>query len=282
MKIVDTHCHYNMEPLYSGKPFIFKLKEDDPVLKMTWQDHWHKAQEKGVAGSIIVGTQIETVNRAFAIAAKKPNLLVSVGVHPGHAHEITIDQLDEAGKTWAGKKFHAVGETGLDFYRLDSTSSDFEKLVDQQKNIFRWHIQFAQQHDVPLILHVRDKGDQAYWDILEIMKQEYKSNKPFVLHCASGPLDYIKQAVEMGGYIGFDGNITYPNAVNIRDLVKSVPADQLMIETDAPFLAPQGYRGGICEPWMISETAKYVEKELGLNLNQIFENTKLFFNHSFE
>jgi TatD DNase family protein len=264
MKIVDTHCHYNMEPL-----------------RTNWQTHWQKAQENSVIGAVIVGTQISTSNLALTIAATQPNLLVAVGVHPTHANETTIEQLDEAAKTWTGKKIHAVGETGLDYYRLDRTKSDFDQLINQQKAILRWHIKFAQQQNVPLILHVRDKTDQAYWEVLEIIKNEYQGEKPFVLHCASGPLDYIKQAIGMGDYIGFDGNITYPKAQEIRNLVKSVPADRLMIETDAPFLAPQAYRGKPCEPWMITDTAKYVEKELKLDLNQIFKNTQQFFNNSF-
>ncbi|HCR81512.1 MAG: Mg-dependent DNase [Candidatus Pacebacteria bacterium GW2011_GWB1_47_8] len=266
MHIVDTHCHYNMEPLYKD-----------------WQTYWQKAKEHGVVGGVIAGTQTETVNRAFVINAKEPNLLVSVGIHPSHAHEITPSQLDEAAKTWVTKKFHAVGETGLDFYRLDRASTDFDQQTNQQKMIFRWHLQFAQTHNMPLILHVRDKAEDydAYWETLDILEEAYQGTKPFVLHCASGPADYIQKALVMGGYIGFDGNITYPNANEVRDLIKSVPADRLLIETDAPFLAPQTYRGQTCEPWMIVETAKYVEKELELDLNQILENTQRFFNHSF-
>lgn len=264
MPIVDTHCHYNMEPLNAS-----------------WQEHWQQAQENGVVGSVVVGTQISTSNAALEITAGQPNLLASVGVHPGHAYEVTIEQLEQAGKEWAGMKIHAVGETGLDYYRLDHDSSEFEKQITQQKEIFRWHLQFAQKQNLPLILHVRDKTDQAYFEVLEILKTEYTGTKPFVLHCASGPLDYIQKAIVMGCYVGFDGNITYPNAQEIRDLVKNVPADRLMIETDAPFLAPQAHRGKPCEPWMIAETAGYVQRELGLNLDQIFANTQKFFDHTF-
>lgn len=264
MRIIDTHCHYNMDPLH-----------------LNWQDHWQKAQEKDVVGAVVVGTQIETTNRAFEIATNEPNLLVSVGVHPTHVAEITLDQLEKASEAWVNKIFDAVGETGLDYYRLDRESDKFESAINQQKQIFHWHIQLALKHEKPLILHVRDKGERAYRDALEIIKTEYTSNKPFVLHCASGPLDYVKEAVELGGYVGFDGNLTYPSADNIRQLVKSVPANRLLIETDSPFLAPQNHRGKLCEPWMIAETARYAESELGLKLDQIFENTQKFFNHSF-
>jgi TatD DNase family protein len=281
MRLIDTHCHYNMEPLYSGKEFIFNFKANDPLLNMTWQDHWQNAQEKGIVGSVVVGTMIETSNLALEIAKTDPNLIATVGVHPNHAHEVTVEQLDQAAQTWTKQKFHAVGETGLDYYRLNRSSADFQQTANNQKEILHWHLKLAEQYNLPLILHVRDKTDQAYREILGILKKEYQGDKPFVLHCASGPADYIKEALKLGAYIGFDGNITYPKAQEVRDLVDSVPADRLLVETDAPFLSPQSKRGRVCEPWMIMETAKYVEEELDFNLEQIFENTQLFFDHPF-
>jgi len=281
MFLIDAHCHYNMEPLYSGQEFIFNFSENDPLRSMSWQDHWQKAQDKGVAGGVVVGTMIETSHLALAITNTDSSLIASVGVHPNHAHDTTIEELDQAAQTWTKQKFHAVGETGLDYYRLDKTRNNFDQLADQQRAMLAWHIQFAQDQDVPLILHVRDKTDQAYREILAILQAEYQGDKPFVLHCASGPVDYIAEAIKLGAYIGFDGNITYPKAREIRDLVKSVPADRLMIETDAPFLPPQEHRGQVCEPWMVAQTAAYVEKELGLNFDQIFENTQTFFDYPF-
>lgn len=280
MPIIDTHCHYNMEPLYSGEPVIFKFKENDPLLKMNWQDHWQQAQNKGIVGSVVVGTMIETTNKALEIAASDPNLIAAVGIHPNHAHEVTLDQLNDASERWKDKTFHAVGETGLDFYRLDR-DDHFEKVVDQQKQVLRWHLKLAEKHDLPVILHVRDKTDQAHWETLEIMKKEYRGSKPFVLHCASGPKEYIQQAVKLGAYIGFDGNISYPKAEEIREMISSIPKDRLLIETDAPFLPPQDYRGKVCQPWMIAETAIFVERELKIDLDQILANSEKFFEHKF-
>lgn len=248
---------------------------------MTWRDHWKKAQENSVVGSVVVGTMISTSDLALEIAAQEPNILAAVGVHPIHAHEVTLEELELAGQKWAEKKPRAVGETGLDYYRLDRSAPDFEKQAEHQRALFRWHLQFAVKHNLPLILHIRDKKAQAYWEALEILKNDYTGRKPFVLHCASGPLDYVQEAINLGAYVGFDGNSTYPNARDIRDLMKSVPADRLMIETDAPFLAPQKFRGNMCEPWMISETARYAEQELGLKADQIFANSERFFEHSF-
>ncbi|MFH2118139.1 MAG: TatD family hydrolase [Candidatus Paceibacterota bacterium] len=281
MPIIDTHCHYNMEPFFSGKKFIFDLEDGDSLLNMNWQDHWQNAQAKGVTGSVVVGTTIETSDLALEIAQKEPNLLAAVGVHPSHAHEITLDQLDRAAANWTEQKIHAVGETGLDFFRLDPNDEAFEQITNQQKEVFRWHIRFAQQQNLPLIVHVRDKTELAYRETLAIIKKEYSGDKPFVLHCISGPLDYVQEAIEFGAFIGFDANITYPKAQEIRDLVGKTPANRLLIETDAPFLPPQNHRGKVCEPWMIAETAEYAQQELGLNLDQLFENSQNFFEHSF-
>lgn len=281
MRIIDTHCHYNMEPLFSGQPHIFDFKKNDPLLTMTWRDHWQQAQEHSIVGSVVVGTMIETSQRALDIAATDQNLLAAVGVHPIHAHEVTIDQLEQAAQNWATDTFHAVGETGLDYYRLDRSADNFAEQVQHQQAVFRWHLHFAQKRDLPIILHVRDKTEQAYRDTLAILETEYQGHKPFVLHCASGPADYIAEALGLGGYVGFDGNLTYPSAHNVRDLIKTVPADRLMIETDAPFLAPQAHRGKVCEPWMIAETARYAEQELDISLEQIFENAQAFFDHPF-
>jgi TatD DNase family protein len=281
MPIVDTHCHYNMEPLYSGQEFIFNFKKNDPLLKMSWQDHWQHAQKKGVIGSVVIGTMIETSNLALEIAATDEKLLATVGVHPNHAHETTIEELDQVVGGWLDRGFAAVGETGLDFYRLDRSASDFKEQTNQQQAIFIWHLKLAEKADVPVILHVRVRTDQAYWQTLEVFEKEYQGNQPFVLHCASGPKEYIKKAMAMGGFVGFDGNITYPNAQEIRDLIASVPTKRLLIETDAPFLAPQNQRGKVCEPWMIAKIAEYVTQELQIDLNQLLDNTQRFFDHQF-
>ena len=129
MLIIDTHCHYNMEPLFSGQRFIFDLKDDDPLLQMSWQDHWQNAQAKGVVGAVVVGTMIETSDLAIKIAQSEPNLLATVGVHPIHAHETTLKQLDQAAIIWQQKEIHAIGETGLDFFRLDRSSEEFEEII---------------------------------------------------------------------------------------------------------------------------------------------------------
>ena len=138
----------------------------------------------------------------------------------------------------------------------------------------------AIKYQLPIIIHCRDKKlpqektkGNAYWDLLQLMKQaKQKSDFQFVLHCASGPTEYISQMIDLGAYIGFDGNITYPNADDIRQIFKITPDDKKVIETDAPYLHPQSYRGQTCHPWMIVETARYLEENFDQDLDQLYEN----------
>lgn len=255
MEIFDTHCHYNMSPLYEN-----------------WQDHWQKAQEHGVIGAVVVGTNIETSKRAIEIGQQAEKLLAAVGIHPHEytdvqprdlptlltAHQATLTMLIKQ-----SEKVVAIGETGLDYFRLDDKTR--EVVINNQKQAFRMHVQLANEFKLPLIIHVRDQDEQAYWDVLEILKAEYSFQRPFILHCLSGPVEYVKQALEMDAYTGIAGNVTYGNADHLRELVKMVPDDRLLSETDAPFLPPVPYRGQTCEPWMISETVKYLQESMGIS-----------------
>lgn len=263
MPIFDTHCHYNLEPLYSD-----------------WQKHWQAAQEKGIQRSLNIGTDHLSNQRAVEIAAQEPHLPAAVGLHPTDVgHEVMSDIDDALARmTDLLKGNHhiiALGETGLDYFRLESDSA--EAVIAEQKELFRKQIVLANEFQLPLILHVRDRGEQAYWDVLTELKNNYAFHKPFILHCASGPLQYIKEAVELGAYIGVAGNVTYKNADSIRNIVRVTPAERLLLETDAPFLPPVPYRGQDCEPWMISVTGSFLEEDLGIDPDRLWENAiKLF------
>jgi TatD DNase family protein len=267
--IIDTHVHYNLEPL-----------------DKEWNSHWMKARELGVTKSIVVGTESGSNQLALEIAEQESGLFVAVGFHPHIYSEIQQSEVEndlhQIEIMAMNKKVVAVGETGLDYYRLPSDHQKKESIIQLQKSAFEKQIDIAKKQQLPLILHVRDKETpeevvegNAYWDALTIMQKN--DVKAFTLHCASGPLSYIKAAVEMGGYIGFDGNITYPNAQAIRDIFKSVPADRRLVETDAPFLPPQEFRGKICEPWMITKTVEYLKRELGAEPSSFAENAERLF-----
>ncbi|HYD35383.1 MAG TPA: TatD family hydrolase [Vitreimonas sp.] len=271
--IFDTHCHYNLPPLYPD-----------------WQQQWHKAQEHGVEKSVVIGTDFASSMVATEIAEQEQNLYAAIGIHPevyqskveknetgfeSQLEDIHTD-IKELSLLITGQKVMAVGEVGLDYYWVKPEHKAHTMTL--QKEAFIAHIKLAQEHSKPLILHVRDKeipeeptADNAYWDVISLLKEHHDEKQPFILHCASGPLNYIRQALEMGAYIGLAGNVTYKNADHLRSIAKITPVERLLLETDAPFLAPQEFRGQPCEPWMIANTAEYVSEFLGVE-KQVFAN----------
>lgn len=285
MPIFDTHCHYNLEPLYSGQAFCFKVKEEDPVLKMSWQDHWKKAQEKGITKSIVVGPGIKSSQKAIEIAEAEINLYAAVGIHPERANKINDIQnaLKELATLAKNKKVVAIGETGLDCFYLNSENSDeILQIKQKQKELFIGQIKLANELNLPLILHVRDKAEEAYLETLRIIEQHWQFKNSLIFHCVSGPLSYIKAALNLkNSYFGFDGNLTFKKADEIREiftLVQKTDSSKVLLETDAPYLAPEPYRGQICEPWMIEAVAAYVKNKLGADLEEIYQNSLNAFN----
>jgi len=284
VKIIDTHCHYNLEPLYSGNPVHFRLEEKSHLLRMNWQDHWEQAQQHEIAGTVVVGANKETSLLAIEIAELKEQIIAAIGIHPEHALDFSLVEIENFfNDLLPNGNVKAIGETGLDYFRLERGTDLFAKTQIAQQELFKLQISLAQKHNLPLIIHVRDDQDRedAYWQTLEILKQKLKPTDKFVLHCVSGPSEYVTEAVQLGGYIGFDGNVSYKKADSLRNLIKQVPMNRLLIETDAPYLPPQMHRGKVCEPWMIAETAKFAEEELQLDLEQIYNNSEEFFNYSF-
>lgn len=265
MQIIDTHCHYNLEPLWPE-----------------WQKHWVSAQASGVTHSVVVGTNVTTSRQALEIAASEANLRVAVGIHPSEYQEqletpATFDNqqvsLTEIDTLASQAKVVAIGETGLDYFRLPDDQALQTQIKAAQQAAFEGHLVLAKKHDLPVIVHVRDVGEAAYWDVLALLKK-HSLTQPFILHCVSGPIEYVKQALDLGAYLGLAGNLTYKTADHLRSIAKIAPADRLLLETDAPFLPPVPHRGQTCEPWMIAKTALFLQTELGLNLDQLHANSQ--------
>ena len=285
MPIFDTHCHYNLEPLYSGQAFCFKIDKNNPLLKKNWQDHWLEAQNNDIQKTLIPGAGLNSSQLAVEIAKKDQNLYASVAVHPLRVEKIalkkaiaTIEQLAEE------KSVIAIGETGLDFFHF-SKKDDLNKLQNikqAQEKLFIEHIKLAIKKKKTLIIHARDQGEEGYWRILEILKEYWPAKENIIFHCLSGPIDYIKEAMTIeNSYFGFDGNLTFKNAKNLREmfqLIQREKADKILLETDAPYLAPVPYRGQICQPKMISHLANFVKINLKANLDQIYQNSLAAFN----
>jgi TatD DNase family protein len=269
--IIDTHCHYNLLP----------LSED-------WLQHWNKAQQHLVASSIVVGTSIKTSKLAIEIAQQEERLFSAVGIHPNYwqkeeniTEKIIEEQMSAIAPLAAEDKVLAIGETGLDYFRLDKKASDFETIRNQQITSLKLHLELASKCDLPVILHVRDKelpeeptADNAYWDTFTEIETHLQNNKlKLIMHCFSGPAAYVSKMVELGAYVGVAGNITYNSSYRLREILRNVPKDRILLETDAPYLPPQEHRGKQCQPWMISETATFLESKEIIDKQTILENT---------
>lgn len=250
--IIDTHAHYNLEPLDAN-----------------WRQLWSKAQSLGIVKTVVPGTSLASSRRGVEIAAQADNLYALVGIHPSEAsaNADLPSAMAELSTLLENDQVLGVGEVGLDYFRFKPEEKESQSQL--QQDWFKAQLDLARQHGGWLALHVRDqqtpsiptKGN-AYWDAYEIVKKFNWSSQPFILHCVSGSPEYVQAMLDLGAYIGFDGNLTYPKADSLRELLQLVPRDRLLIETDAPYLAPQLYRGQTCEPWMIVETAKRLKDYL--------------------
>ena len=252
--IIDTHVHYNLEPL-----------------SLDWKTYWKHAQEVGIEKSIVVGTDSQTSKVAVEISQQEKNLYAAVGIHPDECadsstNDLHITTLKNLLNQNTHKKIVAVGECGLDYYRLPADQQEQKVIKQNQKIMFKHQIELARQYDVPVIIHCRDIHEHAYNDVLSIVKV-YPGTR-FILHCMSGSQEYLKEAVALGGNISFAGNLTYKNAEALRDLAKNTPKNRILLETDAPFLSPQSKRGKTNEPAFIIETARELGKVLGISQQQ--------------
>lgn len=244
-----------------------------------------RMREEGI-GAIVVGTNLATSKAAVELAEAHDGLWAAVAVHPGHTHkphhdtsELAIapqeEFFDEAlfAKLVCSPKVVAMGETGLDFYRLPEGLDEQKLIKEKQRENFSAHINFAKKRGLPLSLHVRD----AYDDALSILKEEKYFNG--VMHCFTGNLTEAERFLDLGFYISFGGIVTFPprrgaieNALD--PVVRMVPTDRLLVETDAPWLAPAPLRGERNEPSKVRATARYIAKLRRMELDEIEQITK--------
>lgn len=234
--LIDTHCHLNIDEFKDRLEEVIKNAKDNDVFNM-----------------VIVGIGGKTNELAIEIA-KKYNLVASVGIHPSNATEFTfgdvLNYVDD-------KKVVAIGETGLDLYWPEN-----QKTLDQQIEMFEKHIDLAIKKDLPLIIHVRNSFDETY----EILKK-YKGKINGVFHCFTMGKDEAAKIIDLGFYVGLGGVLTFKNAKELQEAVKNIPMDKIILETDAPYLAPDPYRGKRNEPGYM----KYVAIKLGELLNLSYE-----------
>lgn len=220
MTLVDTHCHL-----------------DFPEFNQDRSEVIDRARKAGVDYIINIGSSVEGSKRSVEMAKENPMIYASIGVHPHHAKDVNGEVPDELKGLTETQKVVAVGEVGLDYYRNLSPK-------DLQKRLFVDFIGLAKEKNLPIIIHVRE----AHRDALRILKDEFKDKINGVMHCFSADEEYLKECLRLGLYISFTCNLTFKNAKNLRAIAKKVPVERILLETDAPFLAPQEFRGKRNEP----------------------------------
>jgi TatD DNase family protein len=244
--LVDSHCHLDFPD--------FKDELDDVVAR---------AKAAGIARMVTISTRVRRQADLLAIADRFPDVFCSVGTHPHHAHEeleIGAAQLVEHARH---PKVVAIGEAGLDYHYDNSPR-------DAQEQGFRAHIAAARETGLPLVIHAREADD----DVANILREEMKKGMfPAVLHCFTGGRALAFAGIELGLYVSFTGILTFKKSYELRAIAADLPADRILVETDAPYLTPGKLRGKRCEPAYVVETARVLAETRGVSLEEIGRQT---------
>ena len=244
--LVDSHCHLDF-PDFAA--------ELDGVVS--------RARAAGIGRMVTISTRAKRHAQILAIAERFSEVFCSVGTHPHYSDE-ELD-IDSAWLIAIAKhpKVVAIGEAGLDYFRNNSPR-------DAQEQSFREHIKAARESGLPLVIHSRD----CDVDMARILREESgKGAFPAVLHCFTGGRELAFTAIELGHYVSFTGILTFKNSDALREIASALPADRIMVETDAPYLAPLPYRGKRNEPAFVTETAKVLAQTRGVSDEEIARQT---------
>lgn len=241
--IIDSHCHLN----YEG-------------LKHDIENFLSVARNRNVKKFLAINTRLAEFDEVHKIALKFKDVYSTVGVHPHEGEREPVSPNDIASRA-VFPKVVGIGETGLDYYYKNSQPIT-------QLNNFRAHVEAAKMTQLPLIIHTRN----AEADTLQILK-ENAGRVVGVLHCFTSSWDLAKKALEIGYFISFSGIVTFKNAAQVREVAKAVPEDRLLVETDAPYLAPEPHRGQICQPAFVADTLEFLAKLRKTSVDQLAEST---------
>ena len=240
--LIDSHCHLDFPELAADESGVLA-----------------RARTAGIAGLLTIGTRLDQFERVRAIAERHGNVWCSVGVHPHEAKEEGQSEPARLIEAARHPKVIGIGETGLDFFYEHSPR-------EEQAESFRTHIVAAREAGLPLIVHTRD-ADQETGDILE---DEYRKGAfPGLIHCFSSGPEIARRALALGMYISISGIVTFKAAESLRAIVRDLPLDRLLVETDAPYLAPVPKRGKTNEPAFVTHTAAKVAELKGISVGEL-------------
>ena len=241
--LVDSHCHLDMLDTTELPAII------------------DRAHASGVTEMVSIGTRLAQSETLPGFVAGLPGgVWCTVGVHPLHVHEAPLAREDDLLVLTDRPRVVGIGESGLD-YHYDAAPASV------QEQSFRTHIRVARAAGLPLVVHARD----ADADIARILRDEHEGKGPFafVLHCFSSGRALAEEGVALGGYVSFSGILTFPKSHALRDLARDLPADRLLVETDAPYLAPVPHRGRTNEPGWTAHTARVLAGVRGLTADEL-------------
>jgi len=252
--LIDSHCHLD---------YLARDGDLDAVVE--------RARAGGVSPMLTISTKLREFDIVQGIAETYPDVFCSVGVHPHEAETEPDTATAELVRLAAGAKVIGVGETGLDYFYEHSPR-------EVQQNVFRAHIRASRETVLPLIVHTRDAED----DTIAIMESEMGEGAyPGLIHCFSGTQRLADAALAMGFYISISGIVTFKKAEELRDVVRTVPLDRLLVETDSPYLAPMPHRGKRNEPAFTAYTAAKVAELKGVSSSELAEATTANFRRLF-
>jgi TatD DNase family protein len=251
--LIDTHAHLDFPEFASDL---------DEVIQ--------RAIDAGVHRIITIGTTLESSRKSVQLAERYTGVYASIGVHPNSASEERRGFIREFRELFQHPKAVALGETGLDFYRLPSEPAAIESEKAAQLAAFEQHLEFAAAFRKSVVIHQRNSWDET----LKIVSG-YAGRIRAVFHCFNGSPSQARQLFELGFFVSFNGIVTFKNANEVRKAAAQVPIAQIMVETDSPYLAPVPYRGKRCEPAFVKETSALIASIRGLEFEAFAQQSTL-------
>ena len=242
--LIDSHCHLDRLDLSRAGDSLDGLLD--------------AARARGVGGFLSVGVDLESSRQLVALAARYPDVFVSVGAHPLQEKSLPVPSVDELLALGQLERVVAIGETGLDAHYSAAT-------LDWQARSFVNHLDAARELGLPVIVHTRDAREQT----LDVLRRHACRDNGGVLHCFTETWEMARQAIDLNFYISFSGIITFRNAEALREVVKQVPLDRILVETDAPWLAPVPHRGKQNQPAFVVEVAAEMARLKGLEVEEL-------------
>jgi TatD DNase family protein len=244
MQLVDSHCHLDFDDFRDRLPAVLS-----------------NMAGAGVSHALCISVTLTDFPRVLALAERYPNLYATVGVHPDYPDEREV-RTEDLIRLADHPKIVAIGETGLDYYRLTGD-------LEWQRQRFRAHIRAARATGKPLVIHTRSAAE----DTLRIMREERAGESGGVMHCFTETLEVARAAVDLGFFVSFSGIVTFRNAAALREVAKALPLDRILVETDSPYLAPVPHRGKVNEPAFVRHVAEGVAAARGVTLEVVAEAT---------